>query len=81
MRRLRAPALLLLAVSLLAATACSRAEPAPSAPAEPAAGGAATEVRLGYFPNVTHAPAIIGVDEGLFAEELGDTTLTTQTSR
>ena len=31
--------------------------------------GAALDVnlRLGYFPNVTHAPAIIGVDTGLFA--------------
>ena len=29
-------------------------------------------LRLGYFPNVTHAPAILGVDEGLFAEALGD---------
>jgi NitT/TauT family transport system substrate-binding protein len=26
---------------------------------------------LGYFPNVTHAPAIIGVDSGAFAEALG----------
>lgn len=29
-------------------------------------------VRLGYFPNVTHAPAIVGVVEGLFQTELGD---------
>jgi NitT/TauT family transport system substrate-binding protein len=28
-------------------------------------------LRLGYFPNVTHAPAIIGLDKGLFAKELG----------
>ena len=27
---------------------------------------------LGYFPNVTHAPAVIGVEEGLFDEALGD---------
>lgn len=40
--------------------------------------GAAEELRLGYFANVTHAPALIGVNEGLFADELGDTTLTTQ---
>ncbi len=35
-------------------------------------GEAATDVtlRLGYFPNVTHAPAILGVDTGLFAEAL-----------
>ena len=84
MSRLRAPspiraALLLVAVSLLAATACSRAEPAATEPAAPVAGGVAPEVRLGYFPNVTHAPAIIGVDQDLFTKELGDTKLTTQT--
>lgn len=27
-------------------------------------------LRLGYFPNVTHAPAIVGVDTGLFSEAL-----------
>jgi NitT/TauT family transport system substrate-binding protein len=28
-------------------------------------------LRLGYFPNVTHAPAIIGVQEGIFEDALG----------
>jgi NitT/TauT family transport system substrate-binding protein len=27
-------------------------------------------VRLGYFPNVTHAPALVGIQEGLFTQEL-----------
>jgi NitT/TauT family transport system substrate-binding protein len=40
--------------------------------------GAADELRLGYFANVTHAPALIGVEQDLFTGELGDTTLTTQ---
>lgn len=30
------------------------------------------EVRLGYFPNVTHAPALVGIHEGTYAEALGD---------
>ena len=30
-----------------------------------------TTVRLGYFPNVTHATAIVGVEKGIFAEALG----------
>ncbi|WP_341995697.1 ABC transporter substrate-binding protein [Microbacterium sp. LWH7-1.2] len=30
------------------------------------------EVRLGYFANVTHAPALVGLEEGLFADALGD---------
>src|SRR5829696_4842472 len=41
-------------------------------------GGAADELRLGYYANVTHAAAVIGVQEGLFEEELGDTKLSTQ---
>jgi NitT/TauT family transport system substrate-binding protein len=38
-------------------------------------GGDSPTVRLGYFANVTHAPAIIGVFDGLFQEQLGDTEL------
>ncbi|WP_350348458.1 ABC transporter substrate-binding protein [Agromyces sp. G08B096] len=39
----------------------------------------AAELRLGYFANVTHAPALVGLEEGLFADALGeDTELTTQ---
>jgi NitT/TauT family transport system substrate-binding protein len=34
--------------------------------------GSSVELRLGYFPNVTHAQAIVGVDAGIFANELGD---------
>ena len=41
-------------------------------------GGAADELRLGYFANLTHAAALIGVEEGLFEGELGGTELTTQ---
>jgi NitT/TauT family transport system substrate-binding protein len=40
--------------------------------------GVADELRLGYFANVTHSAALIGVEEGLIADELGDTKLTTQ---
>ena len=28
-------------------------------------------LRLGYFPNVTHAPAIVGLEQGIFASDLG----------
>jgi NitT/TauT family transport system substrate-binding protein len=38
------------------------------------------ELRLGYFPNLTHAPALIGVEKGFFKEELGsNATLKTAT--
>jgi NitT/TauT family transport system substrate-binding protein len=28
-------------------------------------------LRLGYFPNITHAPGLVGVEKGIFAEKLG----------
>ncbi len=44
-----------------------------------AQGGKVT-VNLGYFPNITHAPALIGVEQGTFAKALGsDATLKTTT--
>jgi sulfonate transport system substrate-binding protein len=64
------------AVGLLAA--CSRADEPAAAPA-PAQATPAAELRLGYFPNITHAPALIGVAQNFFAQELGSTKLTTQT--
>jgi len=43
------------------------------------AAAAPSEVRLGYFPNFTHAPALVGLQEGYFADALGsETTLTPQ---
>ncbi|MBS2533013.1 ABC transporter substrate-binding protein [Catenulispora sp. NF23] len=39
---------------------------------------AAGELRLGYFANVTHATAVVGVAHGDFAKALGTTKLTTQ---
>lgn len=30
------------------------------------------ELRLGYFPNITHAPALVGINQGLFEDALGD---------
>jgi NitT/TauT family transport system substrate-binding protein len=46
---------------------------------EAAAGTAAETLRLGYFPNVTHASAVLGVADGTFQEALGDTALETST--
>ncbi|MGI5379764.1 ABC transporter substrate-binding protein [Streptomyces sp. CA-251387] len=33
----------------------------------------ADEVKIGYFPNLTHATALVGIQEGLFQKELGGT--------
>ena len=35
-------------------------------------------VRLAFFPNVTHAPTLVGVEEGIFAKALGKNTLETK---
>src|SRR3954454_24196178 len=49
-----------------------------SSSADDNASGAASELHLGYFANVTHAAALIGVQQGFFEKELGDTKLATQ---
>ncbi|MGH3752643.1 MAG: ABC transporter substrate-binding protein [Pseudonocardiaceae bacterium] len=59
---------ILAVAALVLAVSCSSAS----------SSGAAPELRLGYFANVTHAAALIGVDRGLVARELGATTLRTQ---
>jgi NitT/TauT family transport system substrate-binding protein len=74
----------LLTGALLGLAGCSRATDTPSGggsaggQAAPAPQGPAAELRLGYFPNVTHSAAIIGVDKGFIAGELGNTKLTPQ---
>ncbi|MEU5716847.1 aliphatic sulfonate ABC transporter substrate-binding protein [Streptomyces sp. NPDC020403] len=32
-------------------------------------------VKIGYFPNLTHATALVGIQKGIIAEELGGTTV------
>jgi len=44
-----------------------------------ASGAAPAEVRLGYFPNLTHATAIVADKDGLFAKHLGATKLKVST--
>jgi NitT/TauT family transport system substrate-binding protein len=39
----------------------------------------ADEVKIGYFPNLTHATALVGVQQGLFQKELGGTTIKAST--
>jgi NitT/TauT family transport system substrate-binding protein len=57
----RMVSVVLAAVCLTGPTACS------------GSGGRSGPVtlRLGYFPNLTHATAIVGVEQGIFARELG----------
>jgi NitT/TauT family transport system substrate-binding protein len=59
-------------VSAVALAAVLGTGAASVASAEQATSAEAVTLRLGYFPNVTHAPAIVGVDTGIFQEALGD---------
>lgn len=48
--------------------------------AAPAEGEEASEVRIGYFPNMTHIATIVALEKGFYAEQLGeDVTITTRT--
>jgi NitT/TauT family transport system substrate-binding protein len=40
--------------------------------------GPASELKLGYFGNITHAAALVGVKQGLIEKSLGSTKLSTQ---
>src|SRR6476646_1900038 len=63
-----------LAPALLALAACG----GNSAAGGSSGSGTAPELRLGYFANLTHAAALIGVNKGDFTKELGSTKLRTQ---
>ena len=73
------------AADTTAAPGTESAAPAESSSAAPAdsEAPASTEpvtLRLGYFPNITHATALVGVGKGIFDEHLGDNvTLETST--
>jgi NitT/TauT family transport system substrate-binding protein len=69
--------ILLTVIAVAALAACSTATSTPDTSPDPT-GTPADVVRLGYFANVTHAPALVGVANGTFEEELGDTELESQ---
>lgn len=65
---------LLIVVGAVVASTVSRNAEARAVEPTPAG-----ELKLGYFGNVTHAPALVGIKEGFLAEALGNTTLNTET--
>ena len=73
----------LVALAITVAACGSDSKPAAttasSVGAGPVAATSPTTVRLGYFPNITHAPALVGVEKGFFQQELGQHTLKTST--
>jgi len=62
---------------LLGLAACGGSSAA-DAGSDAAPAGPAAELRLGYFANVTHSPALVGVAGGYLEDALGDTLLSTQ---
>ena len=75
-------------VFVLAVAACGGDDDDDSNASNTTAGGDTTTtvstepvtLRLGYFPNITHAPAIVGIEGGDFEKELGNNvTLETKT--
>jgi NitT/TauT family transport system substrate-binding protein len=74
----RLAALTAVALVGLAATACSPASVGGSPVTTDAGAGSSAgasepiELRLGYFPNLTHATAIAGIKEGFFEDALPD---------
>lgn len=78
MRFLRPPVALCLAAATLALAACSSgsANEASSASGSAAPAADLTTLRLGYFPNLTHAPALVATQQGLFKEALKEVELT-----
>ena len=81
-------ALLLLAIATLAVAACGgddEKDSSEATPTEAANGTTAPQeeevtLRLGYFPNITHAVPIVGLQRGTYAQTLGpNVTLETET--
>src|SRR5215204_106922 len=73
-RRVRAVAVGVTALVLTGA-ACGSSDDGGSG----GAAGTAATLRLGYYPNVTHATPVVGVAEDFFSKRLGPTKLETQT--
>jgi len=73
--RLRTAAVLALGVLPFVAVACGSSSGSSAKPADntssTTASTAPVDLRLGYFPNVTHAPALIGIQGKIFEKYLG----------
>jgi NitT/TauT family transport system substrate-binding protein len=68
-RRLLAPVVIALVAAVGLAACGSSSKGAVSSSG--ASGSGSVTLRLGYFPNITHAPALIGLANGSFTSKLG----------
>jgi NitT/TauT family transport system substrate-binding protein len=75
----RVLATVVLALGLVAAACGSGEEAGQTTDESGAPAGGNKTLRLGYFPNLTHATAIVGVEKGFIKERLGGTKLETKT--
>jgi len=79
MKNTRTAKLTILAVAAMMLAGCAaQASASPAKTADLSSGTPASEARLGYFANVTHAPALVGLQEGILQKDLGETKLQTQ---
>jgi NitT/TauT family transport system substrate-binding protein len=78
-RTLRALALAATAITAASALAACGGSDDNTTKSGSGAAAEATTIRLGYFPNITHAPALVGVNKGFFQTALGTTKLETKT--
>ncbi|MFB7664658.1 aliphatic sulfonate ABC transporter substrate-binding protein [Kitasatospora sp. NPDC056138] len=83
-RSAAAAAAALTAVGLLSACgygskSSDRTDAAPAAATASGTKLSADTVKIGYFPNLTHGTALVGIKDGIFQKELGATRIKTQT--
>src|SRR5260370_6268695 len=69
MRRVTTAAML--GAAVLLAGCSSSSDPARSGGSTGTSDGLPVTVSLGFLTNITHAPALVGLKEGLFAKDLG----------
>jgi NitT/TauT family transport system substrate-binding protein len=51
--------------------ACGDDDSAGAGPGDGGSESSSDTIRIGFFPNVTHAPALVGLEEGFFEDALG----------
>lgn len=74
---MRQPAILVLGMVVATIVAACGGTPLPT---QPAAESGPVTLRFGYFPNLTHATALVGVEKGILTQALGpNVTLQTHT--
>ena len=72
MHTFRTLAAAVLAVGAITLAGCAGNTDTPGGAGGDGSAASPDTVTIGYFPNMTHAPAIVGLADGTFQEALGD---------